>query len=187
MAAGGTPEQSGNPAIGYRRKDLPRRGRVQYMKAVLQRVSAAQVDISGETVGKIGRGFLVLLGVAQGDTEEDLDRLLAKILRLRVFEDGNGKMNRSVRDVGGGLLVVSQFTLLANYRHGNRPDFLMAEAPAEANRLYEYFTDRMKTLSGCPTETGVFGADMKVSIENDGPVTLVIDSPELMKKKGGAG
>ena len=126
MAAGGTPEQSGNPAIGYRRKDLPRRGRVQYMKAVLQRVSAAQVDISGETVGKIGRGFLVLLGVAQGDTEEDLDRLLAKILRLRVFEDGNGKMNRSVQDVGGGLLVVSQFTLLANYRHGNRPDFLGA-------------------------------------------------------------
>ena len=102
------------------------------MKAVLQRVSAAQVDISGETVGKIGRGFLVLLGVAQGDTEEDLDRLLAKILRLRVFEDGNGKMNRSVQDVGGGLLVVSQFTLLANYRHGNRPDFLGAAAPAEA-------------------------------------------------------
>ena len=156
------------------------------MRAVVQRVSGASVAVSGETVGKCGRGFLILLGVAKGDTEADADVLAAKPSKLRVFEDGNGKMNLSLSDIGGELLIISNFTLYADCRHGNRPDFLMAEAPAEANRLYEYFTDRMKTLSGCPTETGVFGADMKVSIENDGPVTLVIDSPELMKKKGGA-
>ena len=157
------------------------------MRAVVQRVSGASVAVSGETVGKCGRGFLILLGVAKGDTEADADVLAAKLSKLRVFEDGNGKMNLSLSDIGGELLIISNFTLYADCRHGNRPDFLMAEAPAEANRLYEYFTDRMKTLSGCPTETGVFGADMKVSIENDGPMTLVIDSPELMKKKGGAG
>ena len=157
------------------------------MRAVVQRVSGASVAVSGETVGKCGRGFLILLGVAKGDTEADADVLAAKLSKLRVFEDGNGKMNLSLSDIGGELLIISNFTLYADCRHGNRPDFLMAEAPAEANRLYQYFTDRMKTLSGCPTETGVFGADMKVSIENDGPVTLVIDSPELMKKKGGAG
>ncbi len=157
------------------------------MRAVVQRVSGASVAVSGETVGKCGRGFLILLGVAKGDTEADADVLAAKLSKLRVFEDGNGKMNLSLSDIGGELLIISNFTLYADCRHGNRPDFLMAEAPAEANRLYEYFTDRMKTLSGCPTETGVFGADMKASIENDGPVTLVIDSPELMKKKGGAG
>ncbi len=157
------------------------------MRAVVQRVSGASVAVSGETVGKCGRGFLILLGVAKGDTEADADVLAAKLSKLRVFEDGNGKMNLSLSDIGGELLIISNFTLYADCRHGNRPDYLMAEAPAEANRLYEYFTDRMKTLSGCPTETGVFGADMKVSIENDGPVTLVIDSPELMKKKGGAG
>ncbi len=157
------------------------------MRAVVQRVSGASVAVSGETVGKCGRGFLILLGLAKGDTEADADVLAAKLSKLRVFEDGNGKMNLSLSDIGGELLIISNFTLYADCRHGNRPDFLMAEAPAEANRLYEYFTDRMKTLSGCPTETGVFGADMKVSIENDGPVTLVIDSPELMKKKGGAG
>lgn len=157
------------------------------MRAVVQRVSGASVAVSGETVGKCGRGFLILLGVAKGDTEADADVLAAKLSKLRVFEDGNGKMNLSLSDIGGELLIISNFTLYADCRHGNRPDFLMAEAPTEANRLYEYFTDRMKTLSGCPTETGVFGADMKVSIENDGPVTLVIDSPELMKKKGGAG
>lgn len=156
------------------------------MRAVVQRVSGASVAVSGETVGKCGRGFLILLGVAKGDTEADADVLAAKLSKLRVFEDGNGKMNLSLSDIGGELLIISNFTLYADCRHGNRPDFLMAEAPAEANRLYEYFTDRMKTLSGCPTETGVFGADMEVSIENDGPVTLVIDSPELMKKKGGA-
>lgn len=157
------------------------------MRAVVQRVSGASVAVSGETVGKCGRGFLILLGVAKGDTEADADVLAAKLSKLRVFEDGNGKMNLSLSDIGGELLIISNFTLYADCRHGNRPDFLMAEVPTEAKRLYEYFTDRMKTLSGCPTETGIFGADMKVSIENDGPVTLVIDSPDLMKKKGGAG
>ncbi len=170
------------PPAECRRKELPRRGRVQHMKAVLQRVSAAQVDIDGETVGRIGRGFLVLLGIAQGDTEEDMERLLAKILRLRVFEDENGRMNRSVQDVGGGLLVVSQFTLLANYRHGNRPDFLGAAAPAEAEPLYRLFLER--AAQTVPVQHGRFGADMQVSLCNDGPVTIVMDSEVL---KPGAG
>ena len=149
------------------------------MRAVVQRVSGASVAVSGETVGKCGRGFLILLGVAKGDTEADADVLAAKLSKLRVFEDGNGKMNLSLSDIGGELLIISNFTLYADCRHGNRPDFLMAEAPAEANRLYEYFTDRMKTLSGCPTETGVFGADMKVESVNDGPLTLVVDTDQL--------
>lgn len=151
------------------------------MKAVLQRVTRAQVDIDGETVGQIGKGFLILLGVAQGDTEEDLDRLLAKICKLRVFEDENGKMNRSVQDVGGSLLVVSQFTLLANYRHGNRPDFLGAAAPAEAERLYELFLARAAKI--LPVQHGRFGADMQVSLCNDGPVTIVMDSDVLRSDK----
>lgn len=151
------------------------------MKAVLQRVTRAQVDIDGETVGQIGKGFLILLGVAQGDTEEDLDRLLSKICKLRVFEDENGKMNRSVQDVGGSLLVVSQFTLLANYRHGNRPDFLGAAVPAEAERLYELFLARAaETL---PVQHGRFGADMQVSLCNDGPVTIVMDSDVLRPER----
>ena len=166
----------------YRRKGLPAEGREQYMKAVLQRVSAAQVDIDGETVGKIGKGFLILLGVATGDTEEDLDRMLAKILKMRVFEDENGKMNRSVQDVGGSLLVVSQFTLLANYRHGNRPDFLGAAAPSEAERLYCLFLER--AAQTVPVQHGRFGADMQVSLCNDGPVTIVMDSEVLKPGTG---
>lgn len=150
------------------------------MKAVLQRVRRAQVDVDGVTVGSCGQGFLILLGVAQGDTEEDLDRLLAKIVKLRVFEDENGKMNRSVVDIGGELLVISQFTLLANYRHGNRPDFLGAAPPAEANRLYELFIERAKTFIP-HVGHGIFGADMQVSLVNDGPVTIVMDS-EVLKK-----
>ena len=150
------------------------------MKAVLQRVRRAQVDVDGVTVGSCGQGFLILLGVAQGDTEEDLDRLLAKIVKLRVFEDENGKMNRSVVDIGGELLVISQFTLLANYRHGNRPDFLGAAPPAEANRLYELFIERAKTFIPHVSH-GIFGADMQVSLVNDGPVTIVMDS-EVLKK-----
>lgn len=152
------------------------------MKAVLQRVTAAQVDIDGETVGKIGRGFLILLGVAQGDTEADLERMLAKILRLRVFEDDNGKMNRSVQDIGGELLVVSQFTLLANYKHGNRPDFLGAAPPSEAERMYELFLTR--AAQAVPVQHGRFGADMQVSLCNDGPVTIVMDS-EVLKPASG--
>ena len=148
------------------------------MKAVIQRVSRASVTVEDQVVGEISHGLMVLLGVATGDTEQDLDRLLAKIVKLRIFEDENGRMNRSVQDVDGGLLVVSQFTLLANYRHGNRPDFLGAAAPAEAERLYELFLEKAaahvsKVAHGC------FGAHMEVSLCNDGPVTICMDSDVL--------
>lgn len=148
------------------------------MRAVLQRVTNARVEIGGETVGEIGRGFMILLGVRKGDTEADLDRLLAKILKLRVFEDENGKMNRSVQDVGGELLVVSQFTLMANYKHGNRPDFLEAAPPAEAIPLYEAFLSKAAEVIPHVAH-GVFGADMQVTLTNDGPVTIVMDSDVL--------
>ena len=120
------------------------------MKAVIQRVTSASVHVDGEEIGSCGHGLLILLGVAAGDTEEDLDRMLQKTVKLRIFEDENGKMNKSVQDIDGELLVVSQFTLLANYKHGNRPDYLGAAAPAEANRLYELFVERAKAyISGC--------------------------------------
>jgi D-tyrosyl-tRNA(Tyr) deacylase len=121
---------------------------------------------------------MILLGVAAGDTEADMDRLLAKIVKLRIFEDENGKMNRSVQDVQGEMLVVSQFTLLANYRHGNRPDFLQAAPPKEAEQLYERFIEK---ASGMVSHVGHgrFGADMQVSLVNDGPVTIVMDSDVL--------
>ena len=148
------------------------------MKAVIQRVSSAEVAVNGEVVGRCGHGLLVLLGVAVGDTEEDLDRLLQKMVKLRIFEDENGKMNKSVQDIDGELLVVSQFTLLANYKHGNRPDYLGAAAPAEANRLYELFVERAKAYVK-HVGHGQFGADMKVSLLNDGPVTIVMESEVL--------
>ncbi len=148
------------------------------MKAVIQRVSQARVEVDGEVTGTCGRGLMILLGVAAGDTEDDMDRLLAKIVKLRIFEDENGKMNRSVQDVNGEMLVVSQFTLLANYRHGNRPDFLQAAPPREAKRLYERFIEK---ASGMVSHVGHgrFGADMQVSLVNDGPVTIVMDSDIL--------
>ena len=148
------------------------------MKAVIQRVTSAKVEVEGETIGTCGKGLLVLLGVANGDTEADLDRLLQKMVKLRIFEDENGKMNRSVQDVDGEMLVVSQFTLLANYKHGNRPDYMGAAAPAEANRLYELFVEK---ASGYVRHVGHgrFGADMQVSLCNDGPVTIVMDSDVL--------
>ena len=148
------------------------------MKAVIQRVSSAKVEVEGELIGSCGRGLLVLLGVAQGDTEADLDRMLQKMIKLRIFEDENGKMNRSVQDVDGEMLVVSQFTLLANYKHGNRPDYLGAAAPAEANRLYELFVEKAKAYVK-HVGHGQFGADMKVSLLNDGPVTIVMESEVL--------
>ena len=148
------------------------------MKAVIQRVTSARVEVEGELIGQCGHGLLILLGVATGDTEQDLDRMLAKIVKLRIFEDENGKMNRSVQDIDGELLVVSQFTLLANYKHGNRPDYLGAAAPAEAERLYELFLDR---AAACVRHVGhgKFGADMQVSLCNDGPVTIVMESDVL--------
>ena len=148
------------------------------MKAVIQRVTSAAVHVDGELIGSCGHGLLILLGVATGDTEEDLERMLQKIVKLRIFEDENGKMNRSVQDIDGELLVVSQFTLLANYKHGNRPDYLGAAAPAEANRLYELFLERAKSYLR-HVGHGKFGADMKVSLLNDGPVTIVMESDVL--------
>ena len=148
------------------------------MIAVLQRVGGACVAVDGQTVGKCGKGLCVLLGVANGDTEEDADALAKKILNLRIFEDENQKMNRSLLDVCGEMLVVSNFTLLAAYKKGNRPDYMNAAKPDEANRLYEYFADRCK--ESVSVETGIFGADMKLRIDNDGPVTIVMDSKVLL-------
>ncbi len=152
------------------------------MKAVLQRVLRAKVDVDGKTAGECEKGFLILLGVAKGDDEEDADVIVSKISKLRVFEDENGKMNLSVKDISGEFLIISNFTLCADCRHGNRPDFFGAEVPSRARELYEYFIEKMKSESGCKTENGIFGADMKVSIENDGPVTIVIDSLELKRR-----
>ena len=148
------------------------------MKAVIQRVLSASVDVDGQRVGECGHGLLVLLGVAEGDTEADLDKLLAKMVKLRIFEDENGKMNRSVQDIDGEMLVVSQFTLFANYKHGNRPDYLGAASPDKANAMYEKFLARAATLVR-HVGHGVFGAHMQVSLVNDGPVTIVMESDVL--------
>ena len=141
------------------------------MKAVLQRVREARVDIAGETVGAIGAGLLVLLCAERDDTDAVADRMLAKILKLRIFSDDAGKMNRSVQDIGGGLLVVSQFTLAADVSGGNRPSFTQAAAPDEGRRLYELFVARARVAHPV-VATGVFAADMQVHLVNDGPVTI---------------
>ncbi len=152
------------------------------MKAVIQRVSSASVVVDGKTVGACERGYLILLGVAEGDTELDADLLAKKIAALRIFRDENEKMNLSIKDIDGEALVISQFTLLANYRHGNRPDFLESAKPEVANRLYEYFKSLLaKELRR--VESGIFGADMRVSLVNEGPVTICMDSEVLKKKK----
>ncbi len=151
------------------------------MKALLQRVSTASVAVDGEILSEIGAGFLILLGVARGDDEEDARVLAEKISKFRVFCDENGKMNRSVTDIGGEILIVSQFTLCANYAHGNRPDFLSAESPDRANALYECFSACLRE-KGIPVGMGKFGADMKVSLVNDGPVTVMLESDVLRKK-----
>ena len=152
------------------------------MKAVIQRVKHASVEVEGKIVGSCEEGFLVLLGVAEGDTEREAEMLCRKIVNLRIFEDDAGKMNRSLLDIDGEMLVVSQFTLLANYRHGNRPDFMASAKPDEANRLYEYFKSLVKKEIR-RVESGIFGADMKVELLNDGPVTIVMDSEVLKSKK----
>lgn len=152
------------------------------MIAVLQRADAASVVVDGATVGEIEKGLLILLGVAKEDTEEDAALLCKKILACRIFCDEQDKMNLSVRDIGGSVLVVSNFTLLANYRHGNRPDYMNAAAPDRANALYEHFTELVRR-EGVPVATGVFGADMRVMLSGNGPVTIVMDSNELKKKK----
>lgn len=150
------------------------------MKAVIQRVRSAQVCVDGERVGACGKGLMVLLGVAADDTEEDARLLAAKMVKMRIFTDENGKMNRSIADVRGEMLVVSQFTLLADTSHGNRPSFLGAGSPEHANNLYEVFVSLVKN-EGIPVQTGRFGADMEVSLINDGPVTFVLDSHEMRK------
>ena len=152
------------------------------MKAVIQRVSHASVEVDGQIVGSCQRGYLILLGVAEEDTELDAELLCKKIAALRIFRDENDKMNLSIRDIDGEALVISQFTLLANYRHGNRPDFLASAKPEEANRLYEYFKELLSRELR-RVECGIFGADMKVSLTNDGPVTICMDSEVLKKKK----
>jgi len=144
------------------------------MRAVIQRVSRASVTVDGEVVGRIDRGLLVLLGVAPGDTEATADAMAGKVARLRIFADEAGKMNRSVRDVGGAALVVSQFTLLADARKGNRPSFAGAAPPEEARRLYERFCKAL-AAEGVPVERGVFGAMMAVELVGDGPVTIVLE------------
>ena len=148
------------------------------MRAVLQRVSRASVEVEGRIVGQIGVGWLVLLGVARGDADEDADRLADKVVGLRAFEDEAGKMNLAVSDVGGSILVVSQFTLLGDCRAGRRPSFIDAADPGEAERLYLRFAGRIRGL-GLVVETGTFRADMKVELLNDGPVTLLLDSRKL--------
>ena len=148
------------------------------MKAVVTNVQHASVRVDGETVGRIGSGFLILLGVTHTDTEADVRKLADKICGLRVFKDDEGKTNRSLADVQGEVLVVSQFTLYASCRHGRRPDFLAAANPELAVPLYEAFVQRIRD-SGFHTETGIFGAYMEVESVNDGPFTLVIDTEEL--------
>lgn len=144
------------------------------MKIVIQRVKNAQVEVEGEVVGKINQGFLVLLGVIHTDTKEQADYLVKKLCKLRVFTDENNKMNLSLRDVGGELLIVSQFTLYADCSGGNRPSFIEAAKPEQANELYEYFCSECKK-NEIHVEKGIFGADMKVSLLNDGPVTIILE------------
>lgn len=145
------------------------------MRAVVQRVSRAKVSVRGETSGEIGRGLLVLLGVAREDSESEADHLAKKIAGLRIFEDEHGKMNRSVAEIGGALLVVSQFTLYGDARKGKRPSFDAAAPPEVARHLYQRFIDDIKTL-GIPCQSGRFQEDMQVELLNDGPVTILLDS-----------
>ncbi|MBR3150079.1 MAG: D-tyrosyl-tRNA(Tyr) deacylase [Eubacterium sp.] len=149
------------------------------MKAVIQRVQYSNVKIDGKTVGSCNQGFMILLGVVEGDTKDDADKLLKKVPFLRIFEDENGKMNLSCLDVDGEMLVISQFTLAADCSHGRRPSFIGAAQPSEAIPLYEYFVDGLRAAGVKRVETGEFGADMKVELVNDGPVTIILDSKEL--------
>lgn len=147
------------------------------MRALIQRVTQASVAVEGKVIGQCGHGLLILVCAMQGDTEAEADLLAAKITKLRIFKDDAGKMNRSIVDVGGSALVVSQFTLAADVWRGNRPGFSTAAAPELGNTLYTYFADQMGAL-GIPTERGQFGADMAVSLVNDGPITIWLDTAD---------
>ena len=152
------------------------------MRFLVQRVTQASVSIGGEIRGSIGRGFLVLIGTTHGDDRKTADRMLEKLLKLRIFEDENGKTNLSLDAVGGSLLLISQFTLYADCRRGNRPDFLAAQKPSEASPLFDYIVEQASARvpgTGC----GVFGADMQVELVNDGPFTVMMDSAELFPEK----
>lgn len=145
------------------------------MRVVIQRVSASSVKVDDRTVGEIAAGFMLLIGIDEEDETADADWLVQKILNLRVFGDEEGKMNRSITDIKGEILCISQFTLIADYKKGNRPSFIKAAKPDKAIPLFEYFKNEI-AKSGLKTESGIFGADMKVSLVNDGPVTILMDS-----------
>jgi len=148
------------------------------MKFVIQRVLESSVKVDGETIGEIGKGFMVLIGVGQDDTKEIADKMVKKMVGLRIFEDENGKTNLSLDAVGGELLLISQFTLYANCKKGNRPSFIEAGAPDMASDMYEYIISKCKEQVPV-VERGKFGADMKVSLVNDGPFTIILDSDDL--------
>ncbi len=144
------------------------------MKAVIQRVTKAKLEVDGALISEIGKGYVIFLGVGKGDTEQNADYFIKKIPPLRINEDENGKINRSIMDVGGEILLVSQFTLFANTEHGNRPDFLQAEEPTRANELYLYVAEGLRK-AGLTVKLGVFGADMKITQTNDGPFTVILE------------
>lgn len=146
------------------------------MRVIVQRTTGATVRINGEVVGQIGQGFMLLVGITHTDTIADADYIAKKVAQLRVFEDEAGKMNLSIKDIGGAILSISQFTLYGDVRHGNRPSFVQAARPQQAQPLYDYFNDRLRNDYGLVVATGRFGADMKVDFVNDGPVTIIIDS-----------
>ena len=152
------------------------------MRAVIQRVNKSSVTVDGEIKGSVGKGYNILLGVMEGDTEAQAELLASKVAKLRVFEDDAGKMNKSITDIGGEILVISQFTLCADIRKGNRPSFTDSAAPDEADRLYRYFCSKLIENGIAKVETGVFAADMNVLIENDGPVTIVMDTDIWSRK-----
>lgn len=147
------------------------------MKAVIQRVLEANLKVDGELISEIGKGYVIFLGVKKGDTKEDADYFIKKIPPLRICEDENGKINKSIIDTNGEILLVSQFTLFADTSHGNRPSFLEAEGPEAANELYLYVAEGLRK-QGVPVKLGVFGADMKISQINDGPFTVILERPE---------
>ena len=152
------------------------------VKFVIQRVTDAKVSVDGKVVGKIGKGFMVLIGIAGTDTVEIADKMIKKLIGMRIFEDENGKTNLALKDVGGELLLISQFTLYGDCKKGNRPSFVNAGAPDMADEMYQYIISQCKKEIDV-VEKGIFGADMKVSLVNDGPFTIVLDSDEIIKNK----